>query len=252
MSSDPWFLAVAAVTMLVVGLSKSGFLAGLGVLGVPLLSLVMPPVQAAAILLPILIASDVISVWAYRKTFDRANLVTLLPAATAGIGIGWLTAAYVTDAAVRLIVGAIAVLFTLDYALKLRPVSGTAPGAASGWLWGTLAGFTSFVSHAGAPPYQIYVMPQRLSPEIYAGTTVIFFAVVNVIKLVPYFALGQFDSTNLKLSLALTPLAIAGVFTGIWLVRRIPVEPFYRIAYGLLALVGVKLLYDGVRGTFGL
>jgi uncharacterized membrane protein YfcA len=244
--SDPWFFVIGGIAVLIVGLSKSGFLTGLGVLGVPILTLVMPPVQAAAIMLPILIAMDVVGVWAYRRDWDRRNLTLLIPAAALGIAIGWATAAYVTDAAVRLIVGTIGLVFTLDYWLKLRPESNGKANAPAGLFWGTVTGFVSFVSHAGSPPFQIYVMPQRLAPVIYAGTSAMLFAAINLLKVGPYIALGQFDRDNLLASLALLPLAPAGIYLGLWLVRTIPAEPFYRLAYALLLAVSVKLILDGL------
>jgi uncharacterized membrane protein YfcA len=247
--SDPWFYAVAGFSVLIVGLSKSGFLTGLGVLGVPIMTFVMPPVQAAAIMLPILIAMDAVGVWAYRRDWDRRNLVLLIPSAALGIGIGWATAAHVTDAAVRLIVGAIGLVFTLDYWLKLRPRGNGKAGVPSGLFWGTITGFVSFVSHAGSPPFQIYVMPQRLAPALYAGTSAMLFAAINLLKVGPYMVLGQFDRANVMASLALMPLAPVGIYLGLWLVRKIPAEPFYRLAYGLLLAVSLKLIYDGLRAV---
>lgn len=248
MLSDPWSFAIAGFAVLLVGLSKSGFLSGLGVLGVPILTLVMPPVQAAAILLPILISMDVVGVWAYRKDWDGRNLAILVPSAALGIGIAWATAAYVTDAAVRLMVGGIGLLFTLDYWLKLRPHTTAQARVFPGLFWGLVAGFVSFISHAGGPPFQIYVMPQRLKPVIYAGTSSMMFAAVNLLKVGPYLALGLFDRTNLHLSLMLIPLGPIGIYLGLWMVRRIPTEPFYKLAYALLLAVSVKLVADGVSG----
>lgn len=246
MLTDPWFYIIGGFAVLLVGLSKSGFLTGLGVLGVPILAIAMPPVQAAAVLLPILIAMDVVGVWAYRKDWDKRNLLILLPSAAFGVAIGWATAAYVTDAVVRLIVGTVGLIFALDYWLKLRPHGGGKAGVPSGFFWGTVTGFVSFVSHSGTPPFQIYVMPQRLAPVIYAGTSAMLFAAVNLLKVGPYLALGQFDRANLAASLALVPLAPAGIYLGLWMVKRIPAEPFYRLAYGLLAVVSVKLIHDGL------
>ena len=239
------FIAAAAFAIFVTGLSKSGFLTGIGVLGVPILTLAIPPVEAAAIMLPILIAQDVVSVFFYRNAFDKKNLVILLPAATVGIGIGWLAAAHTSETAVRLLVGLIGVAFALDYFFKFRPQTKAEAGLMTGSFWGAISGFTSFVSHAGGAPFQIYVMPQQLSPSLFAGTSVMFFAVVNAIKLVPYYALGQLKLANLTTSLMLLPIAPLGVLIGIWLVKKLPPGPFYRIAYGLLLLVSLKLVYDG-------
>ena len=115
-------------------------------------------------------------------------------------------------------------------------------------FWGTVSGFTSFVSHAGAPPYQMYVLPQRLEKMIYAGTTTILFAIVNAVKLVPYWALGQLSLANLKTVAALFPFAIAATFVGVRLTRIIPQDLFYRLVISALFLVSLKLIYDVIVG----
>lgn len=254
MISDPWFYLLAVPVVCLVGLSKGGFLSNLGILGVPLLALAISPVQAAAIMLPILILMDAIAVWAYRRSFDRSALVRLIPAAAAGIAIGWLTAAYVTDGHIRLIVGIVALAFTINHWRPLAPpvaASGSQrtrrkPGPLSGMFWGGLTGFTSFVSHAGGPPASMYLLPLRLEKTYYVGTTAMLFAAVNLIKVPPYLMLGQFSTANLATSAALLPAAPLSMLASIWLVRRIPQEPFYRIAYGCLFIVALKLIWDGV------
>lgn len=111
-----------------------------------------------------------------------------------------------------------------------------------------IAGFTSFVSHAGGPPFQMYVLPLKLDKTLYAGTGVIFFAVVNAVKLPPYFALGQFSAANLMTSAMLIPLAPLATFAGAWLVKRVDQTLFYRITYAALIPVGLKLIWDGIAG----
>ena len=253
MISDPGFYAIAVPAVLLVGLSKGGFLSGLTIVGVPLLALVIPPVQAAAVLLPVLIVMDAIGVVAYRREFDPINLKILVPAASLGIFIGWLTAAFVSESHVRLIVGLVALAFTLDYWLGIKP-RGARPGPdpVKGGFWGALTGFTSFVSHAGSPPFQMYMLPQRLPRRLYAGTAVMLFAIINLIKVPPYLLLGQFSAENLATAALLLPLAPLGMIFGIYLVRRVPEEPFYRIAYGCLFLVALKLVWDGGRAVLSL
>lgn len=252
MITDPWFYVAAAPAIAIVGLSKGGFLSGLAILGVPLLALVISPVQAAGIMLPILVSMDAIGIWAYRKSFDLANLKVLAPATVIGIAIGWATAAYVSEAHVRLIVGIIACAFTLDYWFGLRPqTSGQAPNRVTGTLAATVAGFTSFVSHAGSPPVQMFLLPQRLPAMIYAGTMACLFGWINLVKVLPYFLLGQFSAENLSTTAVLLPLAPLAMLAGIWLVRRVPQEPFYRIAYGCLFAVSLKLIWDGGWEVFG-
>lgn len=250
MITDPWFFAVAIPAILLTGLSKGGFLGGVGGIAVPLMSLVISPVQAAGIMLPILIAMDCVGVWAYRRDWSGPNLKILIPAATLGIFLGWATAAYVTESHVRLLVGMVGIVFTLSYWLKLKP-RGTAPGphATKGGFWGTIAGFTSFVSHAGGPPFSVYMLPQRLPNAIYAGTGVMLFTIVNLIKVPPYFFLGQFNPGNLTTVAVLLPLAPLAMLLGVWLTRRVPQEPFYKIAYTCLFLISSKLVWDGIRAV---
>jgi uncharacterized protein len=256
--TDPLFylLAIPAVTLL--GLSKGGF-AGLGMISTPLLALVVPPLEGAAILLPILICQDAISVWTYHRQWSAWNLKVLLPGSVLGVGAGWLFAKYLSNAAIELTVGAIALVFVLHTwfgswrraYLGQPPEKARRPHPTMGILWGALSGFTSTLVQVGSPPFQIHILPQRLDKMTLVGTTVIFFAILNWMKVVPYFALGQFSSRNLATSVLLLPLAVATNFLGIWLVRKTPTEAFYRIAYLLMLLIAVALLWQGVRGFVG-
>lgn len=248
---DPWFYAAAVPAVLLVGLSKGGFGGAVGFVGVPLMALVMPPVQAAAILLPILCLMDVAALWTWWGVYDRRMLVDTLPGAIAGIGLGWLTAAMVTEEIVRLIIGAVALAFVLRWLyLKLRHGADHAasPNRAAGAFWGAVAGFTSFVAHIGGPPFQVYALPLKLDPKVLSGTAALFFAATNALKVIPYFALGQFDATNLTASLVLMPLAPLATLAGAWLVRRMRPEIFYPFTYATVALVGAKLLWDSLAG----
>jgi uncharacterized protein len=244
---DPYFFAVAVPAVILTGLSKGGFGGGVSMLGTPLVALVVPPFTAAAIMLPVLIAMDLIGLWNYRGYVKWSIIRTMLPGALAGIAIGWATAAHVPDPAVRIIVGLIAVTFAVTQIIADYRKKAAAPeNAALGTVWGMAAGFTSFVSHAGAPPYQAYTLPMKLDRLFFAGTGVMFFAIVNAVKTGPYLALGQFSRANLTLSGLLLPVAAIGVLAGIWLVRRVSQVAFYRVTYVAMIVVGTKLIYDGV------
>ncbi|THF55294.1 sulfite exporter TauE/SafE family protein [Ollibium composti] len=244
-----FFFAVIAATLFA-GLSKGGF-AGVGMVSTPILALVMPPVQAASVMLPILLIQDAYSVVSYRRTVDRRNLAILLPGAVLGIALGYSLASYLPQAAVALAIGVISVGFSL-LGLRGRTVARSKRPAkvAPGMFWGALSGFTSMIAHAGTPPFQIYVMPQRLERDLFVGTSVVFFAVVNWMKVLPYTLLGQFSAETLKLSFLLAPLALFSTWLGIRLVRRTDTERFYLIAYVLLGLVGLSLGWDGLKGLF--
>jgi uncharacterized protein len=248
MSGEMQFYLVAIPAVILFGLSKGGF-SGLGTLGVPMMSLVASPVRAAAIVLPVLLLQDWLSVWAFRRDFSPRNLIILIPSSVIGVGVGWLVAARVSDDAVRLAIGVISIVFVLYMLMRDRlgraPVE--KPDVPSGVLWGSLAGFTSFVSHSGAPPFQVYVMPQYLKPPVFAGTATMFFAAVNLLKVPPYFLLGQFNRDNLFVSVGLIPVAILSTFAGVWVTRRVSPDRFYAIILALTFLIGAKLTYDAVR-----
>ena len=244
--TDPVFYFIALPAVLALGLSKGGF-AGIGILATPLLALHLPPLEAAALLLPILISQDVISVWVYRRDWSAWNLKVLIPGALIGMSVAWFFAAQVSDTVIRLAVGSIGVAFVLHNFLKRGPVEPQKKTAASGVFWGSVSGFTSFLVQGGAPPFQVHVLPQMLPKMTLVGTSAIFFAIVNFLKIVPFFALGQFSAKNLATSLVLLPLAFATNFLGIWLVRVTPQELFYRIAYILVLCVSLLLLWQGLK-----
>jgi hypothetical protein len=249
---DPVFYVAAIPAVILLGLSKGGF-SGLSSLAMPLFALAISPVKAAAIMLPILIVQDWVSVWAFRRDFDPRNLAILVPGAVIGVAAGWLLAARVDEQAVRLAVGLISVGFVVFMLLRDRIAKGAATRATvpPGLFWGAIGGFTSFISHTGAPPTMIYMLPQKLTPRIFAGTSAILFAIINLLKVGPYFALGQFSRDNLSASASLLPVAIVSTFAGVWLVRRVSAERFYVAVLALTFLVGVKLMWDGAWGLWG-
>jgi uncharacterized protein len=245
MITDPLFWLAATVAVTTMGLSKGGF-AGLGTLAVPVMSLVMSPLQALGLLLPILLVQDVVTTWSYRREWDGWNLAVLVPGQIIGAGVGWLIASHVSDAHIRLAVGMVAILFTLNHWLGRQPAAdGHRPPVAKGVALGSVAGLTGFLAHAGAPPMQIFLLPQRLPKHLFVGTVSALFLCNNLLKIGPYLSLGQLSGSNLTISLVLLPLAVATSMLGVWLVRRTPTEAFFRIVYVLLFLVGIELIRNG-------
>jgi uncharacterized protein len=244
---NPTFLIFACLAALLVGLSKGG-LSMAGTLGTPILAMVMSPVKAAALLLPIFVVSDWFGLWAYRREFDKRNLIILIPAGVVGIGIGWLSASYVSDRMVGLFIGVIGIAFCANaWRLRHHTLVAKPADVPRGVFWGTIAGFTSFVSHSGGPPFQVYVLPQQLSKTVFAGTTTITFAVINLVKLLPYWQLGQLELANLKISFLLMPIAVAGTFIGVRLVRILPQRAYFLFIHIALFVVSIKLVLDVVR-----
>jgi len=246
---------VAVPAVILLGLAKGGF-AGIGVIAVPMIALAVSPVLAASITLPILIVQDVVSVWSFRKTWDGRILALMLPSAAAGIALGYALAAFVKPGAVELAVGAVSIVFAL---MRLWAERASAPMREPraeklpwrGVIAGVAAGFTSQIAHAGGPPFQMYVLPKNLPRDTFIGTSAIFFAVVNWMKVPAYWALGQFTREALLTAAALLPVAIGSTYAGVWLVRRVPAANFYRIIYLLLIAVGAKLAWDGAASLIG-
>ncbi len=246
MLTDPVFYLCAVPAVILVGLAKGGF-TGLGALGMPLMALGIDPIAGAAIMLPILIVQDIVGVAAFRKSWSGTVLATMLPGALLGILLAFLFASAVPRTGVLAALGLIAILFG---ALRLWAERGGRLGAPSnaptwvGCLFGALAGFTSQIAHAGGPPFQMWAMRRGLTRDDFVGTSAIFFAVVNWAKVPAFAALGEFTRANLLTAAALLPVAILSSLAGVWLVRRVPAERFYRIIYALMIVTGAKLLLD--------
>jgi len=248
LSESPAFWALAVLAVVLLGLAKGGF-AGIGALSLPMVAMTISPVRAAAILLPILIVQDVVGVWAFRRDWDGYVLGWMLPGAVAGIGLGYVYAASVSADAVLAAVGGVSVLFGAYRLWVERHGAPRAAGGSPGWvgtIFGAASGFTSQIAHAGQPPFQLWVLPRRLPRDVLVGTTAIFFAAVNWVKVPAYAALGQFTSANLRVAAVLMPVAVLSTLAGVRLVRRVDPARFYATIYVLMILAGLKLLLDAV------
>ncbi len=246
MPQDSLFFIFASLAVVLAGISKSGFGTGLGVFAVPLMAIVIPPAQAAAIMLPILCVIDLFNIWHYRRTWDRQNMIILVPAALAGILLGAFTFRYLSDAHIRILIGVIAVIFVGNFFFGRATQEKTSPDRVKGSFWGAIAGFVSFGVHAGGPPVSVYLLPQKLEKTIFVGTNVVFFTILNYVKLIPYFFLGQLNLDNLTTSLILSPLIPLGIWLGVKLHGRFDQRVFYNLVYVFLLAAGIKLLYDGI------
>ncbi len=247
---EPSFYLLAALVVLLTGMSKGGFAGGLGTLAVPLLTLYIDPRVAAAIMLPILVCMDFVSLATYRKYCNKTILMTLVPGAVVGIVIGTLSFHLMSGQFIRLIIGVLSLYIVGQYFYKRwhkdDPLKRPIPSSTKGRLWGCVSGFTSFVAHAGGPPLSIYLLPLRLDKSVMVGTSVVFFTIINGVKLIPYAWLGQLSSEHLMTSLVLLPLAPIGVRLGVFLHYRVNEEFFYWLSYLVLGLVGLKLVAESL------
>jgi uncharacterized protein len=245
--ADPWTLSMAVLAVAILGLAKGGF-SGLGALATPLLALALPPVTAAALLLPVLLVQDVVSVWSYRKTWDGWIIGWMLPGALVGVALGTGLAAAVPEEKLLVLLGAITLAFGLYRLWLERGGRIVAPSNSPGWLgalFGVATGFTSQIAHAGGPPFQMWVTPRRLPHQVFVGTSSLTFAAINWMKVPSYLLLGSFNRALLEAAALLVPLAIVTTLGGVWLVRRIDSARFYTLIYLLMIALGLRLIWQG-------
>ena len=248
--SDPLTLAVLALAVILLGLAKGG-LSGVGALATPIVALVLPPTMAAALLLPILIVQDVVSVWSFRKTWDGWVIGWMLPGAAVGIAAGYFLAEQVDEPKLMAALGAITLVFGLYRLWVERGGRVVAASTSPGWvgsLFGVATGFTSQIAHAGGPPFQMWVTPRRLPHLVFIGTSSVLFAAINWIKVPAYIALGAFPREVLVAAALLMPLAIVSTLLTVRWLKRIDGARFYVIIYLLMVVLGAKLMWDGVTG----
>jgi uncharacterized membrane protein YfcA len=232
------------------GLSKGG-VPMIALLSVPILSLYMDPAQAAGLLLPIYIVADMYAVYLFRRAFSRRNLMILLPGALVGIAVGYSTVSLVPGEAVKLLLVGIGISYlvtALRNRLSRREVPAKPADVPRGLIWGALAGLTSYISHAGGPPFQAYVLPQKLDKMVYLGTTTIFFTVVNLVKVPPFVLAGQITWESIGQAVWLAPLALLGAWSGAMVSRMMPEKLFFLVVELALAVVSCKLLYEVLVG----
>lgn len=240
-----WVTAIAAIILL--GITKGGFGGGGGVLGTPLMSLVIPVADASALLLILLIIIDMATVQHYRHHYHRPSLKNLLIGSVFGILIGWLTFHLLieNESTFKLVIGFLALLYVAYQVFRLPelPIAeGNRWFRPIGIFLGTLSGFVSTLIHAGGPTAVMYMLPQKLPKEVYVGTLALFFTTINLMKLVPYSALGLIQVGNITTILLLSPLCLISARFGIYLNKRFDPLWFNRIVYVLLFLTGLQLV----------
>ena len=244
-SAQFWIAAI--FTALLIGVAKAGFGSGPGVIATPLLSLVMPVPEAAALLLPVLLLADVFAVRHYYNQVDKPSLRALLPGALLGIVLGALFFRQFSnqERVLKLGIGVIALGFVLYQAVRsqlLQKVTKQRPSPLTGVILGTTSGFTSTLAHVGGPPMVMYMLPQKLPRNLFVGTTAVFFFIVNLVKLIPYAWLGLLAVGNLTITLLLLPVLFVGTRLGVWLNQRFSEIWFNRAIYLILLLVGLQLI----------
>ena len=244
------FYLVAIPAVVISGLGKGGMGSALGMISVPLMAFVIPPTEAAAIMLPLLIVMDALAIWSYRHHIDWLLMKLILPAGLLGVVLGALLFDLLSEQYIRLLIGCISVAFSLHQWLGSRWLKHYQPGKTAGWILSLVAGFTSYGIHAGGPPLSVYMLPLRMNKQLLAGTMGVFFGIINVSKLFAYGHVGQMNVSTLMASLVLLPLCPISVLAGKAMVKRLNEAVFYQILFIGLFITGIKLIYDGVTPLF--
>ena len=239
-----FFLTVVPAIILF-GVAKSGLGGSVSLISIPLMTFVMPLNQALAILLPILIFSDFISAYKFRKEFDLNTLKLMVPFAAIGAIIGASTFSFFSESYLKFILGVMGFVFAFHYFfLKKDANKPVAANYFKGAICSAVAGFTSFCAHSGGTPTSIYLLPLRLKKEIYVGTRIIFFTCINLVKLPFYLYLSMVNTSSFTQSLILLPLSVFGIFVGYKLLKIIEESSFYNAIYILILVASTKLIID--------
>src|SRR5260221_7711355 len=231
---------------------KGAFGGGFAIIGIPLLSLVMDPISAGALLAPLFIAMDVFAFRYWRpSTWARPDIVMLVPALVVGVALGYAVLGRLDRHAIEigmalLTLGFAALWFKAGGQIEARPRSWPKARAA-----GLGSGVTTMVAHSGGPPVAMYLLPLGLPKLIYAGTTSLFFCVANLLKAGPWIVLGGPSPALWILTALCLPAVPLGVWVGWRMHERLDQLQLYRACYGLLVVTAFKLLWDGVGGYLG-
>ena len=242
---DLFFYFYASVGVILFGISKGGFVGPIAILSIPIMALVMSPITAAAVLLPILLFMDLVAMYIYWNKWDLKNIKIILPPAMIGILIGAITFSFTSEDSIRIIIGFIAIIF-IFLSLLQKDHKLVEPTKTKGIFWSLVSGYTSFLIHSGGTPVNFFLLPQKLDKTVYVATMTLTFFIINIVKLVPYYYLDQLVFSNLKVSLILSPLAPISIFLGYYMHKRINEKTFYTLIYIFLGIGGIKLIYDGL------
>ncbi len=238
------FYVVLILVALIIGLSKGGMGAVLGVLVTPMLSMIMPVATAISLALPLLMIGDVFALWSFWRTWDLRYIKLLLPCALLGIVVGTYLLKNLDNVTLRHVLAFFTLLFVVykvaDYRLKALDYH---PYTWHGYLAGGISGLGSALANAGSVPFTAYMLLQDVTPQVFVGTTTLFFAIVNWLKVPGFLVAGLLDESKLIGVLWTVPLIVAGVFIGRWMIVRINKMAFEWIMLVVLVIASGVLLF---------
>lgn len=243
------FLFISVIAVLIAGISKGGFGSGVSFICAPILAMIIEPKLALGLMLPLLMLMDLVSIKLYWKKWCILNARVLIYGSLLGIVLAILFFQVASPDLIRVIIGIISISFVLYQLIKKKVFLDKTISKFNsklGMTMGAIAGFTSFISHAGGPPIAVFLLSQGLNKTLYQATTVICFSVINVFKIFPYAYFGFITKETLTLGLVLSPAAIIGTLIGAYAHKVFSEKWFLYITYFLLIIAGTKLIIDGL------
>jgi uncharacterized membrane protein YfcA len=238
------FIVITASVFFLIGLSKGGLGGTIGALATPLMVLILPADQVIGLLLPVLMFADIFAVALHWKLWNGRFIFLLLPGAIVGVTVGTLFITNAPTETLRTLLGFIILLFAL-YKLFESRIMGRITYHSRNWhgiLAGTVAGFSSALAHTGGPPVSIYLLMQDVRPRVFIATSVLFFLILNWIKVPYYFYAQLFDFQRLLQIAWLLPLVPLGVWFGRWAAVRVSKQTFDRIIIFILVINACLLI----------
>jgi uncharacterized protein len=240
---------IAALGIFIIAFTKGAFGGGFASIGIPLLSLVMDPLSAGALLAPLFVVMDMFAMRNFTSaTWSKPDLTALVPGLLVGVAIGYVALRSLDPHAVSIVMALITLSFVGLWLRSGGAVTVQPRSAAKGMVAGMASGITTMVAHAGGPPLAMYLLPRGLPKQIYAGTTNVVFTVANAVKVVPWLLLVRPGAALCTLMVLCLPVIPFGVWAGWRLHQRLDQRQMYRACYALLIITAFKLLWDGVNG----
>lgn len=240
---DAMSLVLIAGVVLLTGISKSAFAGALGVFAVPLLMLSLPAPQAIALMLPILIIGDALSVRSYWRKWDTQLLIPLLPGAVVGVLVAYLIIDAVNPSVLRTLIAVICIAFAVKSLLFKHIQLRFLKNKLGAFAMSTTSGLTSSLVHAGGPPILIYFSAIGLAPRKFVATAAVFFAMMNLLKLAGAFTFGLLTTSTFVTALLFFPLALVGNWLGVTINKHLNKERFLTIMNAILLVLGFWLLF---------
>lgn len=246
---DLAFFLIAGPAVMFAGISKGRFGSGAAFASASVLALVIEPGLALGVMLPLLMLIDVSTLRPYWGKWDRQAALLLVLGGLPGVALGAALYRVADPDVFRFLIGAIALSFVGWKLAEARGLVRAAKTAMPNWagaLAGAVAGFTSFVSHAGGPPAAVYLLSLGIDKTRFQATTVLAFWAINIAKFIPYAFLGMFTAQTALANLVLAPFALLGAWMGVRAHHMVPERLFFALTYALLSVTGAKLIWDAL------